>query len=218
MIEFTEAARRKLFEIAANAEPDDQAKPIRVRAQKGPSGLRYSLDFDAATQDDHLIDLERIRVAVDPQSAELLEGAKIHFVEKGPRAGGFQFLLPPKEDAPKPPPPEPTEDTDHALLGRAQEVFEEHINPAVAAHGGFIQLVNVVGDELFIRMGGGCQGCASSTATLRQGVETLVKAKLPEVATITDLTDHARGENPYYDKQAGATPAALPDAPESQDS
>ncbi len=214
MIEFTEAARRKLFEIAAVAEPEDQAKAIRVRAQMGASGPRYNLDFDVPQESDLAIDLERVQVVLDAESAEILKGAKIHFAEKGRRAGAFQFLLPPDPNAPKAPPPEPTAETDHPLLQKVQQVFVDHINPAVAAHGGFIQLVNVIGDELFIRMGGGCQGCASSTATLRRGVETLVKAQAPEIHTITDLTDHDRGENPYYASEAG--PATSPVPPTSE--
>ena len=47
-------------------------------------------------------------------------------------------------------------------------------------------------------MSGGCQGCASSQVTLRQGVEIMVRNVAPEVVEIVDATDHAAGKTPYY--------------------
>ena len=47
-------------------------------------------------------------------------------------------------------------------------------------------------------MGGGCQGCGMASVTLRQGVETMLREKVPSVGEILDTTDHAAGRNPYY--------------------
>lgn len=85
-----------------------------------------------------------------------------------------------------------------ALRGRVEECIREQINPALDAHGGYIELLDVQGTRLFIHMGGGCQGCAMSTATLKQGVETMLRSEVPEVSDILDTTDHAAGENPYF--------------------
>jgi Fe-S cluster biogenesis protein NfuA len=78
------------------------------------------------------------------------------------------------------------------------ELLEEHINPALASHGGFVRLVKVEGRDVHVEMGGGCQGCASSKATMRFGVESAIRRIAPQVRNIVDVTDHAAGTNPYY--------------------
>src|SRR6266849_3433997 len=50
---------------------------------------------------------------------------------------------------------------------------------------------------VYLQMGGGCQGCGMADVTLKQGIETMIREELPEVADIIDVTDHAAGENPY---------------------
>ena len=84
------------------------------------------------------------------------------------------------------------------LRGRVQAVIDRDINPAVADHGGVITLLDVQDTRVFVHMGGGCQGCAMSTATLKHGVESMLRAKVPEVSEVFDTTDHAAGANPYY--------------------
>jgi len=81
---------------------------------------------------------------------------------------------------------------------KIQKLIDEEINPAVASHGGHIELVDFVDDKIFLKMSGGCQGCASSTATLRQGIERLIRDELPDIKEIIDVTEHEQGENPYY--------------------
>ncbi len=78
------------------------------------------------------------------------------------------------------------------------EMFEDHINPALASHGGFVRLLKVEGHDVFVEMGGGCQGCASSKATMRYGVESAIRRVAPQVRNIIDATDHTAGVNPYY--------------------
>ena len=79
-----------------------------------------------------------------------------------------------------------------------QQVLDTQINPMVAQHGGVIHLLDVRENTVFIEMGGGCQGCAMSTATLKNGVERLIREFVPEVGEILDVTDHASGRNPFY--------------------
>ncbi len=79
-----------------------------------------------------------------------------------------------------------------------QLLLDREVNPALAAHSGSIALVAVRDYRLYIRMSGGCQGCAGSQATLRQGFEQRVRGVAPEVTEIIDVTDHATGETPYY--------------------
>ena len=84
------------------------------------------------------------------------------------------------------------------LRNKVQKILDEQINPAVASHGGYITLVDVQGKNLYIQMGGGCQGCGQANVTLRDGVEESLRAQVPEIGEILDATDHAAGENPYY--------------------
>jgi len=85
-----------------------------------------------------------------------------------------------------------------AIKKRVQSVLDQEINPAVAAHGGWVELIDVKGNEVFIRMGGGCQGCGMADVTLKQGVEKSIRQAIPEVGAIMDTTDHGSGRNPYY--------------------
>lgn len=82
---------------------------------------------------------------------------------------------------------------------RVEAVLRDQINPAVASHGGWIDLVGVERNQVFLRMGGGCQGCGMATATLRQGVERTLRQEVPGIGAILDTTDHAAGTNPYYE-------------------
>jgi len=81
---------------------------------------------------------------------------------------------------------------------RVQEVLDTRINPAVAAHGGHVGLIDVQGNTVFLQLGGGCQGCGQADVTLKQGIEVEIHAAVPEVGDILDTTDHDAGRNPYY--------------------
>jgi Fe-S cluster biogenesis protein NfuA len=85
-----------------------------------------------------------------------------------------------------------------AIKQRVQSILDQEINPAVAAHGGWVELIDVKRNEVFIRMGGGCVGCGMADVTLKQGVEKTIRQSIPEVGAIMDTTDHASGRNPYY--------------------
>lgn len=78
------------------------------------------------------------------------------------------------------------------------ELFEERINPALQSHGGFVRLLKIEGHDVHVEMGGGCQGCASSKATMRYGVENAIRQIAPQVRRVIDATNHAAGTNPYY--------------------
>jgi len=77
-------------------------------------------------------------------------------------------------------------------------VIEELINPALAMHGGFVELAGVEDGVVSMRMSGGCQGCGAAQMTMVQGIEMLLRDEVPEVRRIVDVTDHAAGETPYY--------------------
>ena len=81
---------------------------------------------------------------------------------------------------------------------QVQDVLNHQINPMVASHGGFIEVVDVRETVVFVNMTGGCQGCGMASATLKQGVERVLRKELPQITEIYDNTDHASGANPYY--------------------
>lgn len=80
---------------------------------------------------------------------------------------------------------------------RVSDALANHVNPGVAGHGGEIALVDVVDREVFVELRGGCQGCAASATTLRNGVEAAIRAVAPEVTRVIDTTDHAAGASPW---------------------
>jgi Fe-S cluster biogenesis protein NfuA len=89
------------------------------------------------------------------------------------------------------------------LVGRSPRekvkyLIDHQINPGVAAHAGYVELIDVKDDTAYIRLGGGCQGCGAADFTLRQGIEAIIRREVPEIKHILDATDHAAGMNPYY--------------------
>ena len=83
------------------------------------------------------------------------------------------------------------------IADRVRDVLETQVNPAIAAHGGMISLVDVEETDVYVEMSGGCQGCSLSRMTLRQGVERMLREAVPELTAVHDVTDHASGDNPY---------------------
>ena len=77
------------------------------------------------------------------------------------------------------------------------QVIEDVLNPGVESHGGEISLVDVKGNNIWVHMGGGCQGCSAAAITLRQGVEGELRKKVSFLGAINDATDHSAGTNPY---------------------
>ena len=94
----------------------------------------------------------------------------------------FQRALPPESEIRK----------------KVQGLLDSEINPAVGMHGGWVELIDVKTNSIYIRMGGGCQGCGSADVTLKQGIEKSIRDLVPQVGEILDTTDHAAGRNPYY--------------------
>ena len=140
---------------------------------------------------DLVIDDGRFEIFVDGDSAPNLEGASIDFVRKLSESG-FKF------DNPNSPWENPT-------AAEVQQVIDTQINPQIAAHGGFVTLLDVKDDVAYITMGGGCQGCGMVDVTLKQGVEVAIVDAVPEITAVRDVTDHAAGVNPYF-AAAGESP------------
>jgi Fe/S biogenesis protein NfuA len=86
-----------------------------------------------------------------------------------------------------------------------QDVLDREVNPAVAGHGGQVELVAVEAGAAILSFGGGCQGCGMVDVTLKQGVEVAIVNAVPEITEVRDVTDHAAGTNPYFES-AGESP------------
>ena len=89
----------------------------------------------------------------------------------------------------------PSEDE---IRTKVEELFDNEISPTLAAHGGSVELVDVKENEVYIKLGGGCQGCAMARLTLKNGIEKGIRKAVPAVGAIHDTTDHKSGENPYH--------------------
>jgi Fe/S biogenesis protein NfuA len=85
-----------------------------------------------------------------------------------------------------------------AVKERVQKILDEMINPAIAGHGGWVDLLDVKENNVYLRLGGGCVGCGMVNVTLKQGIEATLREEIPQIAGVIDQTDHAGGTNPYY--------------------
>jgi len=192
----TEAALARVLEIR-DAEDDPGSLCLRVEVT-GVIGTDYAYDLGfepivEGAEDDHVSVQGGLSVVVPASSVSSLRGAVLDLPSSGEQAG--LVIRNPNR-------PNPLVGADLELTGdvadKVQQLLAEAINPSLAAHGGYASLVGVDGDKVFLTMGGGCQGCALSAATLREGIQVAVKEAIPEVVDVIDVTDHGAGENPFY--------------------
>ena len=83
-------------------------------------------------------------------------------------------------------------------IHRIRRVLDDNVNPAIAAHRGRVDVVDLSDGRASIRLEGGCQGCSLAEVTVRQGIERLVRAHCTEVIAVIDITDHSAGTEPFY--------------------
>ena len=194
----TEAALEVVLDVRAG-EDDPANTALRVAITgSNMTDFTYALDLTSITDqaDDDLVytqgDHGELTVIVPQASAKNMAGAVLDVAAVG--SGGLVIR--------NPNPPDPLAGLDLELTGelpqRVQAVLDQAINPALASHGGYAALVDIDGSVVHVTMGGGCQGCAASAMTLRDGIKKMLLAALPEVTDVVDATDHAAGENPFY--------------------
>lgn len=123
-----------------------------------------------------------------------LDGAALELTEQGLAMNNPNTPAPPPMSA-------PAGDLEGPLVDRVQQILIEQVNPAIAGHGGGAELVSMDGTIAYLRLFGGCQGCGLSQVTLRQGIERILLDSIPELSQVVDVTDHASGDNPYYESQ-----------------
>ena len=191
MVEFTEAAREKITEIIEAKAQEDMMLRMQIMG-RGPGGFLYSLRFvpaDEKSPDDIELNMESFHVLIDQNSAQNIEGSTVDYKDDNFQRG---FSV----DNPNPLWEDPTAQS-------IQDVLDSKVNPGISSHGGFVSLVEYKEDTAYIAFGGGCQGCGLVDVTLKQGVEVMIRESVPEVQNIVDLTDHASGDQPFYEAKSG---------------
>lgn len=172
--------------------PEAEGKTLRIYIQGGSrAAWEYGFTFDHRNDTDVVIPQGEIELLVDRLSLEYMRGSEVDFVEDV-RGSGFVV------DNPNQPPL-----LQDPVAARIQEILETKINPGVASHGGSVSLVDYEDGRVFLKLGGGCQGCGMVDVTLRQGIEVMLKEEIPEIVEVLDTTDHASGDNPYYSSAKG---------------
>jgi Fe/S biogenesis protein NfuA len=192
---------------APAAETVDQGRLalwLEVRGVEAGSFV-YDLYFqgisDADDGDAHLTQ-DGLDIVVPAPSVDRLRGARLEWSDEG--GGGLVLVNPnsptPEEASPGVPPEVLAKGISGTLATRVVAVLEQSVNPAIASHGGRADLVALNDEDgtAYLRLSGGCQGCAMSQMTLRQGIETTLLEEVPELTRILDVTDHGSGENPFY--------------------
>ena len=199
IITITDAALAKLLELRAD-ESDAEQLGLRLAIASSPGeDFRYDLSFDeylkAAFTDEvrthEGADDVSIKVIIPAPNVELLQDATLDYTE----TQGLVIRNPNRPEAPS------IEGLtrDDALSAEIEALVSSEVNPALAAHGGFVTYVGHDGEgTAYMTMGGGCHGCSMSKMTMLEGVQTMLSEALPAVQRVKDLTDHTTGENPYY--------------------
>ena len=90
----------------------------------------------------------------------------------------------------------PEADLSSPTAQKILEILEQDVNPQIAMHGGWADLVAFENGTAYVRMSGGCQGCGLAKVTLSQGIAVAIQDAVPEVLEIVDVTDHASGHEP----------------------
>ena len=196
----TDAAYDKVVAFLLQApEPERQAMWLEVT---GTSGNQWTCSLslkplDAAALHDAVIRHRDLAIVIPECDFEKVRGATIDWLDD-PFAGGGLRVDNPNTPSPtiRVPPPG---DLSGDVAQRVVQVLDQQVNPTIAGHGGRAELVAVKQGTAYLRLGGGCQGCAMATVTLSQGIETTVMRAVPEITSVADVTDHQSGTNPYFE-------------------
>ena len=190
----------KILELREQ-EPGDKVYALFLQID-GVQGNQYTydlsfLDLDQARPDDKRIEFGSLSVVIASKDVDNFNGASLDMSDD-PSAPGLTMDNP---NTPSPAMfgnPEEMPELTGELAEKVQTVLESRINPAIASHGGQASLVGVEGQDIYLRLGGGCQGCGMAQVTLTQGIEKALRDAVPEIGNIIDATDHASGSNPYF--------------------
>ncbi len=186
-ITFSDMARSKLLEVLTGYPEEVAGLRLKItgRTSEGFEHVLTIVEKGIEPVGDATLQFPDFLLFVEGERIEDLRGTNVHYEFKGPNVSGLEF------HNPNPVWRDP-------LAQEIQRIFDEQVNPQIAAHGGYVQLLELRGKRAYIEMGGGCQGCGMASVTLKQGIEVAVKEALPEIEELVDVTDHQSGENPYF--------------------
>jgi Fe/S biogenesis protein NfuA len=194
IITITDDALAELVKLR-DSEEDASSLGLRLEIVSGPGEeFKYDLSLDEfrkAAFTDEVRTHSGMKVIIPAKDVELLEGAILDYSS----TGGLVIRNPNKPVAPV------IEGlvNDDALSAEIEAIVATEVNPALAAHGGFVTFAGH--DEAgtaYLTMGGGCHGCSMSAATMLEGVQTTLVEKVEGIQRVRDMTDHQSGENPFY--------------------
>jgi len=90
------------------------------------------------------------------------------------------------------------ERTQEEVVKEIEDILESKIQPQVAMHGGVVSLESFKDGVATMFMSGSCSGCASSTYTLKVGIENMLSHYVPEVKSVEGVDDPNSTATPYY--------------------
>ena len=186
LLTMTPAAREKIDGVRKFNEFPEAVLRIRILGREGQR-FRYEIALEDPrdrTDDDLVVDLDGLSVALDPITAADLTGSTVD-LDAEITGGGLRI-------------DNPNEGWQDPLARAVQEVLDRQINPGRRVTWRHGHPGRGPRRAAYLRFGGGCQGCAAVDVTLKHGVETAIRAAVPQVTAIVDATDHEAGTNPYY--------------------
>lgn len=197
MIEISPAAQshfRKLIEREAVAGLGVRLAALHPGTPRADVQLEFAEPHELSGGE-WAIDCDGFTLWLDADSASYLDGASIDYAQSD-TGGQLQIRAPGIKGT------QPGQDA--SLMEQVRWVVEHEINPQLAQHRGHVQLEEVTAEGVVVlRFGGGCHGCGMADVTLKQGIETTLRQRVPGITGVRDATDHATGSAPYY--AAGAS-------------
>jgi Fe/S biogenesis protein NfuA len=191
MVTITESAQEYLAELLTKQE---DALGVRVFInQPGTSRAETCIAYarkDDVQEADEKHKYDAFDAWFDERSLPFLEDALVDYSKD--RMGGQLTIKAPNAKMPR-------VDENSPLEDRINYVLYNEVNPALAAHGGEVSLVEITDDDFAVlKFGGGCQGCSAVDMTLKDGVEKTLLEQLPQLKGVRDMTDHTDSSQAYY--------------------
>lgn len=223
-IEITEAARASILQARAG-QPEAESLALWLEVVGVQDGQwtydMYLMHVDEASEGDVVQRHDDLSIVIPADSVDKVRGAVIDLSTdpgfrswtlmnpnvpprqpSGPVIDPSSLMRRPGEGPGAPASPAmqpPPESLSGDVSQRVMQVLEYQINPSIASHGGRAELVAVEDGVAYLRLGGGCQGCAMASVTLTQGIKVAIIEAVPEIDEVVDVTDHASGSNPYFE-------------------
>lgn len=191
-IEITNSAEKYLGELLEKQDSDTIGIKVFVSE---PGSPRAETCIAYCKENDDINDYERVSdysfsLYLENKSKAFLVDALVDYSPD--KFGGTLTIKAPNAKV-------PSVSEDASLEERINYILYSQINPSLAAHGGEVSLVEIVdNNEAVLQFGGGCQGCGMVDVTLKDGVEKTLIEEIPELNSISDVTDHSYKDNAYY--------------------